>query len=96
MSKEQAEVTRQALEVLTSHVSDLEGESTDLGRTLFREAVVGPGDDVHDDWRRAVNLALGMGNLASKLVLELAKCKGETTLQITQRLGIWASAIEDF
>jgi hypothetical protein len=93
--------TREALGVVTAKISDVQGQSVDIGRQTFREAVAGdPNANIsaaeadEEDWQKAVSLNLGLTNLCLKLVHDMAAGARVTEEQILAHLGNWLDGLE--
>jgi hypothetical protein len=93
--------TREALGVVTARISDLQGQSVDIGRQIFQQAIAGdPTANIsaaeadEEDWQKAVSLNIGLTNLCLKLVHDLAADARFTEEQILAHLGNWLNSLE--
>jgi hypothetical protein len=70
--------------------SDLAGETDGLGVGPFRDEVV---PEEGDEWESAVQLVIGFQNIATRLVLQLAKALHLAPAEVLENLGQWAELL---
>jgi hypothetical protein len=87
LSEPQYEALRDAIRLLTAHISDMRGESEDLGAEQWRALAMTELGDAYDDFRQAARLATGLMNLSLFLTYEIAARAGESPLAALQRIG---------
>jgi hypothetical protein len=88
-----ADACRSALAQLTGHVSDVAGQSVELGKEPFFDGVMAEGEDTNQDWQVAVKTLIGMQNLAVQLTHQLSAATNRQPSDVLADLGRWIESL---
>jgi hypothetical protein len=89
---EAIQMAREALADLTTRISDITGETTELAVEHFKAELKGFGDDAA--FKRAARLAIGYGIIGPRLVVMCAQSSGIEFRTVLEELGRWIAAME--